>query len=159
MSQPHPTPQKQRPLQANPNVTAQKTTYLILSHKMLRLRLRIEFILHASSSHISTRFLTNSHESDTSCFHPKPSPKASPNVSAIAPYCERLTTVAVARTLGQRVANRALPPDPLRVKREPFAMHSGKRNTSPPRQTFERASVCCVEIRLRRTDGVPPFPH
>ena len=43
----------------------------------------------------------------------KPSPKASPNVSAIAPYCERL------RSLRQRVANKALPPRPPEFNENP----------------------------------------
>ena len=62
------------------------------SHKTLCLR--SESILHTSSSHVVTRFLAISHESDTLCFHPKPSP-TSPNVSAIALH---LRTVAVAAT-------------------------------------------------------------
>ena len=52
-------------------------------------------------------------------------------MSATAPYREWLRSVAnewlrtVLRSLRQRVANKALPPDP-RVKREPFATHSGR---------------------------------
>ena len=66
MSQPHPT--KHHPPNADPNLTTQK-----IAHKTLRLR--SEIILHTSTSQVSTRFLASSHESDTSCFHPKPSPK------------------------------------------------------------------------------------
>ena len=62
------------------------------SHKTLRLR--SEIILHTSTSYVSTRFLASSHESDTSRFHPKPSPKLPPNGSALALYHERLRTVA-----------------------------------------------------------------
>ena len=108
ISQPHPTPQNHHPLSQSDcpeNCGSHKT-----------LRLRSEVILHTSSSHASARFLAISHEPDTSCFHPKPSPKASANVSTIAQHCGRLQTVATCgkrlRTPRQRVANKSLPPDP-----------------------------------------------
>ena len=64
--------------------------------------------------------------------------KASPNVSAIALHlrtvancCERLRTVADScgrlLTLRQPVANKALYRQTRRVKREPFATHSGEK--------------------------------
>ena len=45
----------------------------------------------ASTSYVSTRSLAISHASDTSRFHPKPSPKASPNGSAFVSYCHART--------------------------------------------------------------------
>ena len=99
MAQPHPTPQKHHSPNANPNVTA-----------------RI-------SQNITTRFLAISHESDTSRFHAKPSPKPSPNGSGLsvlmrtaANGCGRLRTVANAETTGREQGY----PQTPRVKREPF---------------------------------------
>ena len=89
------------------------------SHKVLRLR--SEFIIHALS-----RFLPISHESDTSCFYPKPSLKASPNVSAIAHHCERLRTVDNGCERYDNESRTRLYPQTPRVKREPFATHAGK---------------------------------
>ena len=102
----------QHHLGANPNKT---------------LRLRSKIMLRASSRYVSTRFLA-----DASRFSPKPSPKAPPNVSAIAPYRGRLRTHGRWRSLRQRIANKSLHPQTPRVKREPFAMHSGKIWPPPP---------------------------
>ena len=89
------------------------------SHKTL--------ILDTSFSHVSTRFLAISNESDTSCFHPKPSPESSPNVSAIALH---LRTVADGCGRSDNESRTRLYPLTPRVKREPFATHSGTRVTS-----------------------------
>ena len=69
MSQPHPTPQKHHPLNTNPKLAVQKTEELTkrcacaVSHPP-------HFIL--SRFHTFPRYFTRT---DTSCFHPKPSPK------------------------------------------------------------------------------------
>ena len=94
------------------------------SHKTLRLR--SEIILHTSTSYIPIRFLAISHESDTSRFHPKPSPKASPNGSALALYCERLRAVANGCEHRNNGPRTRLYPQTPRAKREPFATHREK---------------------------------
>ena len=71
--------------------SGRSTIFTLVSRRKLR---SSEIILHTSTSYVSTWFLAISHESDTSCFHPKQSPKASPNGSALASYRERLQTVA-----------------------------------------------------------------
>ena len=86
MSQPHPTPQTHHSPNANPNVTAQKTADLT---KRCACAVKSSSTLQPTSC-VSTRFLATSHESDPSRFHPKPSPKASPNGSALALYCGQL---------------------------------------------------------------------
>ena len=89
------------------NVTATSNTPKAPPSKRHKtMHLHSEIMLHASTSYVSACVLANSHKSDTSCFHPKPCPKASPNVNAIAPYRGRL------RSLRQRVANATPPPDP-----------------------------------------------
>ena len=85
---------------------------------------RSEIILHTSTSHGCTRFLAIAHESDTSCFHPKPSPKLPPIAPYIAPPangCGRLTTVANAETTSRKQGSYISP------KREPFPMHSDNK--------------------------------
>ena len=96
MAQPHPTPQKHH----SPNAQSQcDCAENCRSHKTLRLR--SELILHTSTSYVSTRFLATSHESDTSRFQAKLTPKPSPNGSGLsvllrtaADGCGRLQTVA-----------------------------------------------------------------
>ena len=75
MSQPHPTPQKHYSPKANLNVTAQKTADL--TKRCACAVKSSSTVLHTSTSYVSvsTRFLAISHQSDTSRFHPKPSPK------------------------------------------------------------------------------------
>ena len=134
-SRPPKSPQKQlrcNILNANPNVTAtSNTTKTPLSKRQSQcdcaencgshktLRLRSEIILHTfrSTSYVSTRFRAISHESDTSRFHTKTlSKNLSPMAAALAAYRGRRRSVADGwqrlRTLRQRVANKALPPDP-----------------------------------------------
>ena len=92
--------QKHHPPHANPNVTAQKTANLTCG------------VNSSSTLHP----LTFPHVS--SLFHVLP--KASPNVSAIAPHCGRLTTVAVAQTMSREQGS------------TPELTHSGKH--TPPRK-------------------------
>ena len=115
-SQPHPMPQE-TPLSKRQSQC--DCAENCRSHKTVRLR--SELILHTSPSYASTRFLAISHKSDTSRSHAKPSPKPSPNGSGLsvllrsaANGCGRL------RTLRPRVANKALPPDPLTTLRYTF---------------------------------------
>ena len=135
---------------ANPKVTATFTSRNLTVPCACYEKLRV----HTSNTHKvlrlpRTRFLAIiSHESDTSCFHPKPAPKASPNVSAIAPYCgrlrtvadgcERLRTVAVATTTSREQGSTPRTP---RVKREPFATHSGKDQSLKRRQPLNVCST------------------
>ena len=87
---PHPTPQKHHSPNANPNGTVQKTADLAAPAQS-------NHSPHFNILHFHT-IPRYSHESDKSRFHPKPSPKASPNGSALALYRERLRTVANAET-------------------------------------------------------------
>ena len=59
-------------------------------------------------------------------FSSEPSPKASPNGSALALYCVRLRTAADGCELRNNGSRTRLYPQTPRVKREPFATHSGK---------------------------------
>ena len=118
MARPHPTPQKHH------------------------LRLRSEINLHTSTSYISTCFHAISHESDASRFHPKPSPKVSPNGSGLsallrtaADVCGTLRTVADGCGRRNNGSRTRLYPQTPRVKREPFATHSGKTTKSLRRWT------------------------
>ena len=96
MSQPHPTPQKHHSPNANPNVTAQKSADLTKQACAVKSSSTLQ---HLMLPHVSPLF---PHESDASRFHAKPSPKDSPNRSAVAPYCGRRRTVAVAQTTSPR---------------------------------------------------------
>ena len=112
-AQPHPTPQKHHSPNANPNGTAHKTADLTKRCACA--------VNHTSTAYMSTRFHAVSRESDTSRFHPKPFPKASPNGSALAPYrgrlrtaangCKRLRTVADAETTGREQGSTPRPPE------------------------------------------------
>ena len=83
---------------ANPNVTAKKTADL--------------FILHTSTSHVSTRFFATAHESATSCFHQKASPNQRQRHSAPpANGCGRRRTVAVAQTTSREQGSTSRPPE------------------------------------------------
>ena len=102
---------------------------IALQHRERNCVTRFAHTLEANMSHDTTNHPDQGRANPNGTatrFHPKPSLKASPNGSALAPYCERRRTVAngcgqlrtVAdgcgrlRTLRQRVANKALPPDP-----------------------------------------------
>ena len=121
MARPHPTPQKHNSPNANPNGTAQKTADLT---KRCACAVNSTFAI--------------SQASDTSRFHPKPSPKASPNGSALALYCERLRTVADVETTDREQGSTPRPP---RVKREPFATHSGKHNKKEKTITIDHTDI------------------
>ena len=86
---------------------------------------------HCTLQHLTCpRFLATSHESDTSRFHPKPSPKASPNGSALPSYCGRLRTVADGcehRNNGSRTGSTPRPPElnenpSLRIREKVYAL-------------------------------------
>ena len=87
--------------QCHSNIQHPKSTTLQTAYKTMRTCTVKSLRLHASTSYVSACFLANSHKSDTSCFHPKPCPKASPNVNAIALLpadgCGRLRTVTNGR--------------------------------------------------------------
>ena len=93
------------------------------SHKTKMLHLLVKSLA-------STRFLAISRESDTSCFHPKPSPKASPNVSAIAPYPtggEQRRTVADGCGRYDNESRTRLYPRTPRVKRVWLGLSSNRQ--------------------------------
>ena len=116
MARPHPTPQKHVSPNANPNGTAQQTADLTK-----RCACAVK-----SSSYISTRFLAISHESDTSRFHPKPTPKASPNGTAIETSYGRLQTVADGCEHENNVGQTQLNPQTPKLNKNPSLRIRGK---------------------------------
>ena len=88
MARPHPTPQKHNSPNTNPNGTAQQTADLT---KCCACAVKSSSTLqHLTFPHDSSI----SHESDTSRFHPKPSPKASPNGNALARWPKTVSTAS-----------------------------------------------------------------
>ena len=121
MAQPHPTPQKLDSPNANPNGTAQKTADLtkrcactVNSTSTLR---------HLTFPDVSTLFHTNL---TRHLFIRNHLQKLPPMAAALAPYCGRLRTVADGCGRRDNSSRTRLYPQTPRVKREPFATHSGK---------------------------------
>ena len=127
MAQPHPTPQKHNSPDANPNVTTQKPVDLTK---------RCACAVKSSST---LQHLTNPH--DSSLFHTN----LTRRVSIRAPFQKLLPMAAPYSALPRTVANAEtnpsqtrLYPQTPRIKREPFATHSGKRcSTRAPPSTVK----------------------
>ena len=140
---PHPTPQNHHSPNASPNGTAQQTADLT---KRCACAVKSSSTLqHLTFSHDSSLFDLFDTNLTRHVFIRNPLPKASPNGSGLsallrtaADGCEQLRTVANAETTRREQGST---PQTPRVKREPFATHSGKNNSEVDQGTLH-GRVC-----------------